>query len=162
MVPCSSDTLLYFVFEALPMGWSWSSYFAQAAVSQAVERALTQGPMPFGHDGVRGGLIEDGRATPYIGPSFATCAAYVDNATVLAASPADCAEALRLIREELGRVGLIVGDADAPSYSVVTFDMKQRRVSLKADKVWAVYRACVTSITSVAAPQERWSSSSGA
>lgn len=128
------------------MGWSWSLCFAQAAMSQAVERALRSEPMPRDHKGVRGGLVQDGRPSPYIGPGFAICSVYVDNATVLAASPSDCAQALKNIEAELGRVGLIVGDSDPPADSMVTLgylaDMPKRRVSHKPEKAWAIYRGC--------------------
>eukprot|EP00972_Heterocapsa_arctica_P115757 16449563-Heterocapsa_arctica.AAC.1 len=33
--PCDPGEKLYFVFEGLRMGWSWSLYFAQSAMSAA-------------------------------------------------------------------------------------------------------------------------------
>ena len=36
--------LLYFVFEGMPMGWSWALYFAQAAMETPFEKALGSPP----------------------------------------------------------------------------------------------------------------------
>eukprot|EP00972_Heterocapsa_arctica_P069193 10223590-Heterocapsa_arctica.AAC.1 len=44
--PCDPEEKLYFVFEGLPMGWSWSLFFAQAGMSAAVMRALLRSPLP--------------------------------------------------------------------------------------------------------------------
>eukprot|EP00972_Heterocapsa_arctica_P075268 11103496-Heterocapsa_arctica.AAC.1 len=89
------------------MGWSWSLFFAQAAMSAAVMRALPRSPLPADREGYMGGLIEDARPVPLVGPRHAVCAVYVDNATIIGASLEETTEAVRLVRAALDAQGLI-------------------------------------------------------
>ena len=84
MIPVEPDQVLYFCFEALPMGWSWAMYFCQDVVAGAVSRvgrslAGDRFALVLGRDlasdpqtcvGLRGAHVED---AVLLGPSCDRC-----------------------------------------------------------------------------------------
>ena len=95
-VPVAPEERLCWVFEGLPMGWSWSLFFAQEVMSQVVSSVLVSGSR-LG-DAPVGGLLRDGEVVPVLGPGRPVGAVYVDNATIVAGSFADASEALERLR----------------------------------------------------------------
>eukprot|EP00973_Karenia_brevis_P077561 10777280-Karenia_brevis.AAC.1 len=82
------DEILYFVFEGMPMGWSWALYFCQAAMCDACAEAV---PTDF-HG--RGGVVEDGHPVPKLARGRPLVAVYVDNALTVGATRKDVELAL--------------------------------------------------------------------
>ena len=79
---------LYWVFEGMPMGWSWALYFCQATLESAAEKA-TPGT-PDGH----GGLCHDGGIAPIVSKGHPVSAIYVDNVLVAGIDFADAEQGL--------------------------------------------------------------------
>ena len=77
MVPVDPGEPLYFVFEGLPMGWSWALYFCEHAMELAISRAV---PMD---SRCLGGLSVDRTPAPGLGPGSPIASVYVDNGTLI-------------------------------------------------------------------------------
>ena len=90
MVPVHPDDTLYFVLEALHMGWTWALFFCQDALEDAIINGLAcDTAQGTGHPSSMlplGGLIQDGRPCPVPGAGRPVAAAYVDNVTIIGAS----------------------------------------------------------------------------
>jgi len=138
------STQLYFCFSALPMGWSWSLFFAQSAMTTALRTVFPQ--RSLGSAGLVGGLLEDASVAPLVGKSAPVCAVYVDNATIVAESRAAAAAAAELAKGALRRVGLVIGDYDPPTQHLRTLglelDLAARKLSHQPRRAWAIYGGC--------------------
>ena len=130
---------LFFVFEGMPMGWSWALYFAQAAMETPFERALGAP-----RDGI-GGLLRDGRPPPLIGKGRPVGSVYVDNGAIFAASREDCIAGDRAVRRELAAADLVIGDSTPPARSdvLVGYDinLEKRQAAHLPRRTWMLYRA---------------------
>ena len=119
MEPVGPEEPLYFVFEGLPMGWSWALFFRQNAMELAISRAVPVDTRGYG------GLSVDRTPAPGFGPGSPVASVHVDNATPIGLNFKDMLGAYARAREELAKVGLIVGDFEEPKkvISVVGFDI---------------------------------------
>ena len=85
--PIGSDELLFPVFEAVPMGWTWALHLCNEAIAKLAEAAV-------------GGTDQDTRllrekcCPPQLAPGKPVVAVYVDNFTTIAGNRKDTVRAL--------------------------------------------------------------------
>ncbi|CAK0807986.1 unnamed protein product, partial [Prorocentrum cordatum] len=119
------------VLRVLPMGWSWSLYFCQCMVEQAV---LDSGLPPSR-------LVQDRRAAAGLeeGP---LAAVYVDGVAFLGASEKCCSDGCASAVELLGSRGLIckgmVGASEQQSFTGLTFERSSGIISLSTRRLWKI------------------------
>lgn len=94
---------LHVVFAGLPMGWSWALAMCQSALEECCRRA--QARVGLGRD-----LLGDRRPAPVLHRASAVTGPYVDNAKVVAGSPAAAAELLAATKSELAAASLVFPD----------------------------------------------------
>ena len=138
-MPASPDDMLYFVFEGMPMGWTWAMLFCQSAMEAATLQATPS-------DGAgHGGLIVDGAPAPRLAPGWPIGAVYVDNAFLLGYSAADCAAALSRHRKALSAAELEYHEVCPPSRRLVFIgvevDLAARVVRNTASRAWRLHSA---------------------
>ena len=117
MVAVQPDTLVYFVFEGMPMGWSWALYFCQSSLSAAAEVACPQSGTGAG------GLLEDATVAPIVEKGWPVAAVYVDNALVVGHDYDDTARALSALRKVLDIMQLVYHEIVEPCKGLVFVGM---------------------------------------
>ena len=122
-----------------PHGVVLGPLFCQNAMELAISRAVPVDTRGYG------GLSVDRTPVPGLGPGSPVASVYVDNATLIGLSFKDTQGAYARAREELAKVGFIVGDFEEPKkvLSVVGFelDMDRRELRHTAGRAWRLYKS---------------------
>ena len=99
-VPMPPDTLVYPVFEGLPMGWSWSMWLCHMITEDCMRVGISRA-LSIPAASVE--FFREGRPVPRLRPGTAIASAYVDNANIIAADPDTAARALAGTLDEFAR-----------------------------------------------------------
>lgn len=150
MVAVHPDDTLYFVLEALPMGWTWALFFCQDALEDAIINGLecdsATGPGLQGTMPPLGGLIQDGRPCPVPGAGRPAAAAYVDNMTIIGACKSDTERGYERVCDALRSRGFVLHDLAEASREVETVGIVfegggRRRLRAKPARTWRIYQS---------------------
>ena len=113
-------------------------YFAQSAMVGAAN-------VVFSTDGIRGGVIEDGRPTVRPAPQRPVCTCYVDNGVVIGWDFKSTLESLNDFHQVLSDRKLLVGDREEPGKvrEALGFllDLNRLEIRHKSHRVWRTYKS---------------------
>jgi hypothetical protein len=119
----------------LPMGFTWSLYFCQALIEARV--------VASGVDSCH--FIRDRHTLPTLLPGQVFCAVYVDNVCMISTEAGLARKAAEAAFTCLESVGLKCHDVeqseDNTIFTGLCFDHKRRRISIKRDRAWTLYKA---------------------
>ena len=143
-----AETLVYPVFEGLPMGWSWSLHFCNLITEDClrvgVSRALGLAPSDIP-------VLREGGPLASLGSSRVVVASYVDNGNIIGTDQVTTDLALKGFLEELDRRDLKYHEVEKAATVFVTggtiFDFARRRCHAKPDRAWRLYVAMAKVLT---------------
>ena len=127
--------LMYPVFEAMAMGWTWALHFCNESVAAIAEDAT---------GGAAGDtrLVREKVLPPTLAPGRTIAAVYVDNYTVIGGGKEDTEKALHSFRTTAqGREVGVHGDLEVSKYFDslgVSFDLENKIMRHKVRRIWKV------------------------
>ena len=135
-----AEEVLYWVFEGMPMGWTWALYFCQNTMEAAAEEAT-----PASGDG-RGWVAQDSVDAPIVAEGWPVSSVYVDNALVVCWNRRDAVEALSRWKSALEGRSLLFHDVVAPCRSLVYVGLivdvnEPKQVRHTPLRLWRLYRS---------------------
>ena len=114
------DTLVYFTFCGLPLGWIWALMFCQSVMTRAVSTALSS-INRFG-----GFLIADRCPGPLLDRGRFLGAVYVDNATIIGVDKRSTDAGISAVRAYMDKAGFQYHEFVPPSHVVETVGLELR------------------------------------
>eukprot|EP00971_Amphidinium_carterae_P350194 6491429-Amphidinium_carterae.2 len=128
------DRLVYPCFAVLPMGMTWSLYFAQQVSERLVRQALrSRSPKFFSLQGEQVALNADSEIGVYV---------YVDNIGVMAGQKGIADECIKLVEQELRDAGLPIHASTGASREAtvlgVELDGKDGIFSISRKRLWRI------------------------
>eukprot|EP00435_Cladocopium_sp_Y103_P074644 s13_g50.t1 len=136
-IPVFSDTILYPVIGAMPMGWTWAFFFANETVA-ALARASSTPERPL--------ECREKMPTPQLWDCDTFTSTYVDNVSVFGADRAAVVERMKALTQTFESHSIpVVWSQAEPVQKVETVgvivDFEDKVVRNKPSRLWKVYLA---------------------
>ena len=139
-VPVNRDEIIFPVFEALPMGWSWSLYYCHSLTSHVLARALES--IPYAPPAR---LLLDGHRSPAPDLDAPLGSAYVDNANVVGLNRDSTQRGLDATLATFASMGILVHETVQPCRDHqqvgIVLHGRDLRVRHPARRTWRLWSA---------------------
>ena len=142
--PVLASEWLYPCFRVIPMGWSWSLFFCQSALTHAMI-VSEAGRINRSYDDVSKQVVRDKQPVSRLGPARVLIAPYVDNANLIAWDWADAAGSFDALLVYLEAKGFVTRDHVRAAQSMIAIGLvflgPERLLCNKSERVWRAHFA---------------------